>query len=344
MSAALRSGIGLLILTLLLVACTRERPIPELLPALDDSPAAQTPGDGETPAGTTTGEEPQVTDGSAQSSPSTTQGGVNLDDPLGLSEEPDVVVPGETPSPDSQGNESFTYSVRPGDTLTGLAQRFETDIATLRRLNALDSDVLSVGQLLVIPYIEGMTADGAPTPTPGPFFYTVQAGDTLSAIAARFNADPIRLAESNSLLDPNNLIVGSQILIPGYEAPAQAGGTNGGTSTTPSGEARFVHIVQPGEGLMEIASRYGIDMNTIATANNLVNRNVLRVGQELVIPGITARDAAVRSGAVHIVQSGESLLGIALRYGVTMEEIMEFNQITNPNAIIIGQQLIIPRN
>jgi LysM repeat protein len=235
--------------------------------------------------------------------------------------------------------------VRPGDTLLGLALRFETDVDTIRRLNALDSEVLAVGQPLIIPYIEGMTAEGAPTPTPGPFYYTVAAGDTLSGIAARFNTDFVRIIEANSLLDPNNLVVGSQILIPGYEAPAAAGGSAApGTTPVPGTETRFVHIVQPGEGLIEIATRYGVDMNTLATANNLVNRNVLRVGQELVIPGITARDAAVRSGAVHIVQSGESLLGIALRFGVTVEEIMEFNDITNPNNITVGQQIIIPRD
>lgn len=329
MSAVSRTAISLLVLALFLAACTRERPAPEILPIVDNSAtseaaAVQSP----------VGEEPQT-----QIAPIVVPSG-SITDPLGLDDEPTVTTADATTTPGTP--ETFSYTVRPGDTLLALAQRFETTVETLRRLNALDSEALAVGQPLEIPYIEGMTADGAPTPTPGPFYYTVQAGDTLTAIAARFGADPIRLVEQNNILDANNLTVGSQILIPGY-SPPEAGGSASGGTPDPSGTARFVHIVQPGEGLIEIAARYGVDLNDIASANNLVNRNVLRVGQELVIPGLTARDAAIRSGAVHVVQAGESLLGIALRYGVTVDELMAFNEITNPNAISVGEQLIIPR-
>ncbi|MEX1019773.1 MAG: LysM peptidoglycan-binding domain-containing protein [Litorilinea sp.] len=341
MSAVSRSAISLLILALLLAACTRERPVPELLPLVDEQgTAADAPVIVDSPVG----EEPEI-----QGNPSVSQTS-NITDPLGLDDEPDVTTPEAGTTPTSGTPETFSYTVRPGDTLTELATRFDTEIDILRRLNALDSEALAVGQPLEIPYVEGMTAEGAPTPTPGPFFYTVQAGDTLSAIGARFGVDPIEIVEENGILDANNLIVGSQIQISGYAPPVASADSasdenDGDDSSAPGATAssRFVHIVQPGEGLMEIAARYGVDMNEISNANNLVNRNVLRVGQELVIPGITARDAAIRSGAVHIVQNGESLLGIALRYGVTVEEIIEFNEITNPNAISVGQQLIIPR-
>ena len=47
-----------------------------------------------------------------------------------------------------------------------------------------------------------MTIEGMPTPTPGPFAYTVQTGDTLNAIALRFGADPIEIIEFNNLLAP----------------------------------------------------------------------------------------------------------------------------------------------
>jgi LysM repeat protein len=141
--------------------------------------------------------------------------------------------------------------------------------------------------------------------------------------------------------------VGAVIIIPGYQPPpdestGETAGAATGETTTTTGGTQVIHIVQPGEGLIGIAELYGVSSSDIATANNITNRNVLRVGQELIIPGITTQQAAAARGAVHVVQSGESLLGIALRYGVTVEEILSTNQIDNPDAIYIGQELIIP--
>ncbi|MDE2990494.1 MAG: LysM domain-containing protein [Chloroflexota bacterium] len=53
-----------------------------------------------------------------------------------------------------------------------------------------------------------------PTPTPTPFVYTVQAGDTLSAIAGRFGLTVEELVQANRLVDPDSLQIGQQITIP----------------------------------------------------------------------------------------------------------------------------------
>ena len=108
------------------------------------------------------------------------------------------------------------------------------------------------------------------------------------------------------------------------------------------GDGQFIHIVQSGQGLFEIADLYGVSPNDIALANNMNDTNLLRVGQELIIPGVSLRDAAISRGSIHIVQSGESMLGIAIRYGVTVEEIVEINELADANSIFEGQELIIP--
>jgi LysM repeat protein len=77
-------------------------------------------------------------------------------------------------------------------------------------------------------------------------------------------------------------------------------------------------------------------------ANNLTDQDILRIGQKLIIPGVTKRDVAAAQGNVHVVQSGESLLSIALLYGVTVEELQEANDLDNPDSIFVGQELIIP--
>ncbi|MFQ6102101.1 MAG: PA14 domain-containing protein [Anaerolineae bacterium] len=98
----------------------------------------------------------------------------------------------------------------------------------------------------------------------------------------------------------------------------------------------IIHIVQRGETLYSIARRYGVSMRSIARANGIVNPNRIYVGQRLVIP--TVRPV----GVIHVVRRGETLLGIALRYGVNAWSIARANGITNLNHIYVGQRLTIP--
>jgi lysozyme len=262
---------------------------------------------------------------------------------------PTATASEETPTPTATSTtETFEYRVASGDTLYSIADKFETNVDTVRRLNFLIDDNIIIGQIIQVPYQEGMTAEGAPTPTPAPFRYTVAAGDTLSSIARQFDVNSVAIIEANGLLDPNSLIVGQEILIPGYQPPTAgtggqaAGGTTPGAGTPADTGGQVVHTVQQGEGLLQIAQRYGVTEAAIIQANNITDRNLLRAGQQLVIPGITTQDAARAQGTVHVVQTGEGLLSIAQRYGVTVDAILELNNITNPNQIYVGQELIIP--
>jgi len=102
------------------------------------------------------------------------------------------------------------------------------------------------------------------------------------------------------------------------------------------GRAGIVHVVQRGETLYSIARRYGVDMWTLARANGITNPNRIYVGQRIVIPA--GRPVAT----IHVVQPGEMLTRIALRYGVDAWTIARANGITNLNHIYVGQRLIIP--
>jgi LysM repeat protein len=261
----------------------------------------------------------------------------------------ETATPEEAPTPTVAGPvQTFEHRVEAGETLLSVAEQFDTDVGTLRKLNFLINDHIIAGQILQIPYLEGMTAEGAPTPTPAPYRYAVQVGDTLGSISLKFNVSTVAMIEANGLLDPDNLVVGQEILIPGYQpAASEASGPEAadGPSTTggdAAAEGEVIHVVQQGESLSEIAQSYNVDANALAQANGIINPNLLRAGQKLVIPGITLQEAARLRGAIHVVQAGESLLSIATRYGVTVEELMTTNDIANPNQILVGQELIIP--
>ena len=314
--------------TLLLIGCTRERPTPE--------PTATTAVQAGAPATAAV---------AAEIVANTPVSGTSSEADLVSTSTPDPLTPQATAGTPTPGTpETFPYTVQPGDTLGSLAARFETDIETLQSLNSLAGDSLAVGQVINVPYREGMTAAGMPTPTPGPFLYTIQVGDTLSGLGVRFGVDPVAILEanSNSLLDPNNLAVGTTILIPGYQPPTGTTGTGEDGDTGATSAPGVVHTVQPGQGLLEIAAIYGVPIADILAANGLTEQDILRIGQPLTIPGVTARDVAAATGNIHIVQPGESLLSIAILYSVTVPELQEINDLPNPDSIFVGQELIIP--
>jgi spore germination protein len=101
-----------------------------------------------------------------------------------------------------------------------------------------------------------------------------------------------------------------------------------------------VHIVRRGENLYRISLRYGVSMWAIARANGIANPNRIYAGQRLVIPAGQA--CCGYTGTVHVVQRGENLYRISLRYGVSMWAIVRANHIANPNHIYTGQRLVIP--
>jgi LysM repeat protein len=300
-----------------LVACTRNRPTPEPT-AISDAAAITV-----LTNTTTSGGEPVVT--------------------VVATIAPTAAVAGAgTPTPAALTPKTIDYYVQEGDTLAAVAQKFQIDVETVRQLNYLLDDNIFVGQILQVPYHEGITAEGAPTPTPEPFAYVVEEGDSLGSIAQQFGVSAVSIMEANNLQNPNNVFIGQRLTIPNYVPPNNNTTNSGGASSDSAGGEGVSHVVQPAETLIGIAQKYGVDVNALAAANNVANRNQLRVGQKLTVPGITARDAAEALGRVHVIQSGESLTAIAQQYGVSTEEIISFNNISNPNAIYVGQELIIP--
>ncbi|MEW5720751.1 MAG: LysM peptidoglycan-binding domain-containing protein, partial [Chloroflexota bacterium] len=119
--------------------------------------------------------------------------------------------------------------------------------------------------------------DIAPTTPSG--YYTVRAGDTLFAIAARFDTTVDAISSANNLPSNGVLYVGWSLKIPSRAT------TNNGSAQPPS---RQTHIVQPGEFLARIALRYDTTAQAIAYANNLPNTWMTYPGQRLNIPGAPA--------------------------------------------------------
>ena len=100
------------------------------------------------------------------------------------------------------------------------------------------------------------------------------------------------------------------------------------------------HVVQPGENLFRIALHYDMTYAALAAANGIINPDLIQVGQRLTIPAETPAEPT--GERIHVVEPGENLFRIALKYGATVEAIALANDIANVHLIYVGQRLQIP--
>ncbi len=107
-------------------------------------------------------------------------------------------------------------------------------------------------------------------------------------------------------------------------------------------EGSVIHVVQWGETLFSIARRYGTSVEAICAANGIADPTRICAGQRLVVPSSNVPAAPAAAGATHIVQAGENLYRIGLRYGTTAMALAELNGIYNPAQVVVGQTLVIP--
>ena len=108
--------------------------------------------------------------------------------------------------------------------------------------------------------------------------------------------------------------------------------------------ADTVYVVQTGDTLYQISVKFGVSMADIMAANGIANSNLIYVGQRLVIPSTSTGTGTSGSGtgSVYVVQTGDTLYKISVKFGVSMANIMSANGLTNPNIVYVGQRLMIP--
>ena len=207
-----------------------------------------------------------------------------------------------------EGESQEIYTVKKGDSLWKIANKYNTTVEKLKSANNLKTNTLSVGQKLVIPSIS-VSPEVSDT-------YIVQKGDSLWSIANKFNMTVSELKNLNNLT--NNLLSIGQVL-------KIKDSSNNGEKT---------YTVQKGDSLWVIANKYGITTEELKSYNNLTS-NLLSIGQVLKIPqGKTSTEN------IYTVKKGDSLWTIANRYNTTVEKIKVLNNLTS-NLLSIGQQLKI---
>ncbi len=206
--------------------------------------------------------------------------------------------------------EEGVYTVKQGDSLYSIANKYNVSVSDLIEINDLPTTVLTIGQKLIIPGYEEKKES----------VYQVKPGDTLYRIASIYGVSIDDIKKENNLTS-NILTVGQKIIIP----------------TTPIDEKDYVvYRVNPNDTLYSIAKKYNTKVDSIKSYNNLVS-NILTVGQTLQIP-IKPVDTSYLS---YTIKPGDTLYSIARKYNTTVSEIQAINNNLTSN-LRIGQVIQIP--
>jgi LysM repeat protein len=241
-------------------------------------------------------------------------------------------------------SEIIVYTVADGDTLLSIAQRLGVEASALAASNRLsDSNLLVAGRSLEVPLwarpaqtstqarpaaeigtlAAASVADAAARPQ-APVLYEIAPGDTIGELAERFGVDSQTIISTNGLRNADHISVGDQLTI----LPVSG----------------VLYTVQPGDTLSGIAAAFRVDLGPIIDFNYLDDADFISTGKELIIPGaLPLPPAPPRSSSpvYYVVLPGDTVSGIAWKFGVAPEDIVAANKLRSADRIAIGDQLTI---
>ena len=199
------------------------------------------------------------------------------------------------------------YTVKSGDSLWSISRKFGVTVNELKKVNNLSSNLLSIGQNLIIPGKNNNTSSNE---------YVVKKGDTLYGIANKYNVSVDNLKSYNNL-STDSLSIGQIIKIPDNKVNSNE------------------YVVKSGDSLYSISRKYGVSVDELMSVNNLKS-TVLSVGQVLKIP-----NSGEVTNVIYTVKKGDSLWSIAKNNKTTVDAIVKLNNLSNAN-LSIGQKLLLP--
>ena len=260
----------------------------------------------------------------------------------------------------SNTNKGQTHTVRSGDTLYGIASRYGVSVSQLKQWNNLSSDMIYVGQVLKVS-AGGNTSTSKPKPNPDKdnsnnnntskpkpnnnTKHVVKSGDTLSGIAGKYSVTVAQLKQWNNLKS-DTIYVGQTLIVKG----GNTNSNNNNNTSKPSPNQGAKHTVKSGDTLYRIANQYGVTVAQIKQWNNLKN-DTIYVGQTLVVKAGSTNNSnnntntntskpSPNQGKTHTVKSGDTLSGIANRYGTSVAQLKQWNNLKS-DTIYVGQKLAV---
>lgn len=198
-------------------------------------------------------------------------------------------IPEVTPPTNETNNQTMQYVVKRGDTLSEIAQEYNTTVNQLVSLNNIKNpNLIYVGQTLKIPISSTTTQEEICT---GSIIYTVKRGDTLSEIAQKYNTTVSELVSLNNIKNPNLIYVNQKIRIRNRICNMTVGGNNSSNNENSNTNSSNIntntnnyyksYVVKKGDTLWGISRRYNVTINQLVEINNIKNPDLIYPGQTL---------------------------------------------------------------
>ncbi|MGE5548941.1 MAG: LysM peptidoglycan-binding domain-containing protein [Bacteroidota bacterium] len=165
---------------------------------------------------------------------------------------------------------------------------------------------------------------------PGTTAYVIQPGDTFFGLARRFGTTVAAIVSANPFVDPNNLPIGRMLCLPLQPQ-------------FPACPERNFYTIQPGDTFFSLARRFNVSLDDLLEANPGVDPDRLFVGQVVCIPLAVPPVRCPVGTLTYTIQPGDTLFSLARRFNTTVVSIIGVNPGINPEALLIGQQICIPR-
>ena len=248
-------------------------------------------------------------------------------------------------------NKPESYTVRAGDSLTSVAATHGLTVGQLASYNNLANDAhILIGQRLWLVAgkvkrqpVSAQTPSRQSTSTANTNSAThkVSAGESLTAIARKYNISLHALAKENGLSVTDGVLIGQTLKLPSdakaeSSTPSRLGNTKNNSTRTPANTNIGItenYTVRSGDSLTMLSNRFGVAIGDLATANGLASNANLRIGQTLKVPKLTT---------TYTVKAGDGLIALARRYGISTQELAKMNNLEPTADLRIGQVLTVP--
>ena len=236
----------------------------------------------------------------------------------------------------STGNVNY-HKIKRGETLGGIAETYKVSASNIRKWNNITGNTIIAGNTLKIysdssPDLDKDVDSRSTELTSESITHQIQPGETIIGISESYGVSIDDIKRWNNL-SSSKIIAGKTLIL-------YTNGGNDNTSNNMVAETKSnatTHKVKRGETISGIAEKYHVSIASLKKLNDMTDNKII-IGEELQIPQSSVDSNQLTDDGYHIVENGETLYSIAIKYHTSVQKIKKINNLSS-SKIIVGQKL-----